>query len=119
LWILQSVLAAYFCLSGVGKSLVPREKLIVKYPVLEDFSANTIRFIGVMELLGAIGVVLPGATGIAAVLTPTAALGLAVMMVLAAVVHLRRSEAVGVAMTVVLCVLAVVICWGRFGPYSF
>jgi predicted PurR-regulated permease PerM len=71
-----------------------------------------------MELLGAVGLILPAMTGIAPILTPLAAAGLAVMMLLAALTHVRRKEPSGIALTVVLLALAVVIAWGRFGPYS-
>ncbi|HEX2705221.1 MAG TPA: DoxX family protein, partial [Candidatus Lustribacter sp.] len=86
---------------------------------VEDFSAGMVRFIGVVELLAAIGLILPAATGIAPVLTPLAATGLAVIMVLAAVTHLRRKEASALPINAGLFVLAVLVAWGRFGPYSF
>lgn len=86
---------------------------------MADFSANTVRFIGAMELLGGIGLILPAATGIAPILTPIAATGLAIIMVLAAATHVRRKEPSGVAFTAVLFVLAVLVAWGRFGPYSW
>jgi hypothetical protein len=85
---------------------------------VEDFSATTVRVIGVVELLGAIGLILPAATGIAPVLTPIAATGLALTMVLAAATHIRRKEPSGVAFNAVLFALAVFVAWGRFGPYS-
>lgn len=113
LWILQALLAALFALSGLGKAFQPKEKVLAKAPALADYAPATIRFIGVTELAGAIGLVLPAAVGIATVLTPLAALGIAVLMALAAVVHVRRREAQGVAVTLVLCLLSVVIFWGR------
>ena len=113
LWILQAVLAAFFALSGLGKAFQSKEKVLVKAPVLEDYAPATIRFIGAAELAGAIGVILPFAVGIAPVLTPVAAVGLAVLMLLGALVHARRREGLGVAVTVVLAVLAAVIAFGR------
>ena len=86
---------------------------------VEDFGQGTIRFIGVMELLGAFGLIVPAALDIAPVLTPLAASGLAIVMVLAAGVHFRRSEPSNIAVNAVLFVLAVVVAWGRFGRYSF
>jgi uncharacterized membrane protein len=117
LWILQGLLAAMFAAAGVLKSTQPREKLAPKMPWVEDFSAGTVRFIGVVEFLAALGLVLPGITGIAPVLTPLAATGLAITMVLAAVVHGRRKEYSGIVTNVVILVLAAVVAWGRFGPY--
>jgi uncharacterized membrane protein len=119
LWIVQAILAAMFAMSGVAKVLQPKEKLVDKYPWMQDVSQATVRFIGVMELLGAIGLIVPAATGIAPVLTPIAATGLAVIMALGAGVHIRRKESSGVAITAVLLVLAVLVAWGRFGPYSW
>jgi uncharacterized membrane protein len=119
LWIVQSILAAVFVLAGLMKSTQPKEKLARNLPWVQDFSAGTIRLIGVVELLGGLGLILPAATGIAPVLTPAAATGLAVVMVLAAATHIRRREPSGVAVNAVLFVLAVVVAWGRFGPYGW
>ena len=119
LWILQAALAALFALSGLGKAFQPKDKVIVKAPALADYSPPVIRFIGGAELAGALGLILPAALGLATALTPAAALGLGVMMLLGARVHLRRGETPGVAVTLVLFVLAAVLCWGRFGPYSW
>lgn len=119
LWIVQALLAAMFAMSGLVKATQPKDRLIGRFPWAEDFSPATIRFIGVMGLLGAVGLIVPAATGIAAVLTPIAATGLAVMMALAAATHIRRDEPSGVVVTAVLFALAVLVAWGRFGPYGW
>jgi uncharacterized membrane protein YphA (DoxX/SURF4 family) len=119
LWIVQAVLAALFAMSGLGKVVQPKEKLAGKYPWMQDVSQEMVRFIGVMEVLGAIGLIVPATVGIAPVLTPIAAVGLTVLTVLAAAIHIRRKEPSGVAVTAVLFVLAVLVVWGRFGPYSW
>ena len=119
LWILQAILAALFAMSGAGKVLQPKDKLVGKYTWMEDFSQPAVWFIGVIEILGAIGLIAPAATGIAPVLTPLAATGLAVVAVLAGAVHLRRKEPRGLVVTGVLLVLTAFIAWGRFGPYSW
>lgn len=118
LWIVQAVLAAMFGMSGVAKVAWTKDKLTGQYPWMEDFSLTTVRFTGVMELLGAAGLILPAATGIAPVLTPLAGVGLAVIAALGAGLHIRRRELRGVVMTAILLVLAVLVAWGRFGPYS-
>ncbi len=92
LWIVQGVLAAVFLMAGVMKATQPREKLLKRLPWVEDFSTGTVRFIGVMELLAAIGLILPAVTGVAVFLTPLAATGLVVMMLLAVLTHIRRRE---------------------------
>jgi hypothetical protein len=83
----------------------------------QDFSPSAIRLIGVAEILGAIGLILPGAVHIAPILVPLPAIGLALVMVGAAVVHARRNEAPMVAINAVLLVLALFVVWGRLGPY--
>jgi uncharacterized membrane protein len=119
LWILQAVLALMFAMAGVQKATQPTDKLLTRLPWVADFSQGTVRFIGLAELAGALGLILPAATGIAPVLTPLAATGLGVIMVLAAITHARRKEPGAIAFNAVLLVVAVVIAWGRFGPYSF
>ncbi|MGN9846313.1 DoxX family protein [Nonomuraea sp. H19] len=118
LWILQAVLATMFAALGVMKSTQPKEKLEPKLPWTADFSAGTVRFIGLAELAGALGLILPAATGIAAILTPLAATGLALVMVPAALTHVRRKESAAIAVNAVLFIAAAVIAWGRFGPYA-
>jgi DoxX-like protein len=118
LWILQAVLALFFVMAA-QKVIQPKDKLVTRLPWVADFSQGTVRFIGIAEVAGAIGLILPAATGIAPVLTPLAASGLAVIMVLAAITHARRKEPGAIAFNAVLFVVAVVIAWGRFGPYSF
>lgn len=119
LWIVQAVLAAMFALAGAMKSTQPKDKLAEKLPWAADFSPATVRFIGIVEFAAALGLILPAATGIAPVLTPLAATGLAVVMLLAAITHARRKETSAIAFNTVLLVLAALVAWGRFGPYSF
>ncbi|MEU8358341.1 DoxX family protein [Nonomuraea sp. NPDC048882] len=119
LWIVQVALGAMFFMAGVMKATQPKEKLAPRLPWVDDFSAGTIRFIGVAEVAGGLGLILPAVTGIAPVLTPLAAAGLALTMVLAAVVHVRRKEPSGIAVNAVLFLLAAFVAWGRFGPYAF
>jgi uncharacterized membrane protein YphA (DoxX/SURF4 family) len=117
LWILQVVLAAMFAMAGFMKLTRPKEKLVGQLPWVQDFSPATVKFIGIAEAAAALALILPAATGIAPVLTPLAATGLVVMMVLAAITHLRRKEPSAIAFNAVVLVLATVTAWGRFGPY--
>jgi uncharacterized membrane protein len=119
LWIVAAVLAALFGIAGILKSTQPKERLQPNLPWVEDFSTGTVRLIGVSELAGALGLILPAATGIAPILTPLAATGLAVIMVLAALTHVRRKEPGGIVFNAVLFLLAAFVAWGRFGPYAF
>lgn len=118
LWVLQILLALMFLMAGVQKSFRPEEKLHESFPWAQDFSLGTVRFIGVSELLAAVGLILPAVTGIWPILTPLAAVGLAIIMLLAMVVHYRRNEYGAIGFNAVLLILAVVVAWGRFGPYA-
>ncbi|MFC4114953.1 DoxX family protein [Nonomuraea zeae] len=118
LWILQVVLAAVFAGLGTLKCIRAKEKLEPMLPWTADFSAGTVRFIGLAELLAALGLVLPAATGVAPVLTPLAGTGLALIMVLAAVTHLRRKEPAAIVVNAVLFAAAAAVAWGRYGPYA-
>lgn len=119
LWIVAGLLAALFLFAGITKAGASRDKLASKMPWVEDFSTGTIRFIGVVEALGAIGLIVPPLVGIAPVLAPLAATGLAITMALAIVVHIRRKESQAVVMNLVLMAAAIFVAWGRFGPYAF
>ena len=120
LWIIAGLLAAAFLAAGVMKLTQPKEKLAASgLAWTEDFSAGQVKAIGALELAAAVGLILPAAIDVVPVLVPLAALGLVLMMVGAAVVHVRRSEAPMVAINALFLVLAAVVVWGRFGPYSF
>jgi len=120
LWILAFVLAAVFVASGAAKLLAPREQQIERTPYVQDFPQQIIRGIGVLEILGAFGLLLPPLLGIAPLLASVAAAGLAITMVFAALVHLRRGDGVGAALpSMILAILSVFVAWSRFGPYPF
>jgi uncharacterized membrane protein YphA (DoxX/SURF4 family) len=120
LWIIAIVLAVAFAGSGVMKLVVPKDKLVTAgQGWAQDYSPTNIRLIGFVEIVGAVGLVLPAAVHIAPILVPLAAVGLALVMVGAIVVHARRKEPMNIAVNVVLIALAVFVAWGRFGPCSF
>ena len=117
-WVLQVLLALAFLAAGVIKTTQPRQKLAASMGWVEDFSDATVRTIGALELLGGLGLLLPAVTGVATVLIPLAAAAMAVLMVGAAATHRRRGELPLVGFNAVLLLLAVVVAWARFGPYS-
>jgi uncharacterized membrane protein YphA (DoxX/SURF4 family) len=119
LWIVAIVLAVGFLLAGIMKAFRPKEALADRMGWVEDFSLPMVKTIGVLEILAAIGLVLPAALDIAPVLVPIAALGLVLMMVGAIVVHARRKENEALPVNIVLLLLALFVVWGRFGPYAF
>jgi len=120
LWIIASVLAVLFLLFGLLKIARPKEKLVASgIAWAEDFGPGVVKTLGALEVLAAIGLILPAVLGVAPVLVPLAALGLVVVMVGAAITHVRRKESPGLIVNVVILALAAVVVWGRFGPYAF
>ncbi|MFD3556978.1 DoxX family protein [Streptomyces goshikiensis] len=119
LWVIAGVLALLFLAAGLMKISQPREKLAASGMAwAEDFSPRSVKAIGAVEVLGALGLIIPAAFGITPALAAWAALGLAATMLGAAAVHLRRKEAKALPVALVLLVLAAVVAWGRFGPYA-
>ena len=118
LWVLQILLALMFAAAGGMKATQPKDKLAGQLKWVEDYPAMAVRLIGISELLGALGLILPAATHIAPILTPIAAIALAVVMALAINTHRRRHEPSGIILTAVLLVLLAIVAWGRFGPYA-
>ena len=120
LWIIAGLLAIAFLAAGAMKLAQPKEKLAASGMAwTEAFSGGAVKTIGALEVLAALGLILPAVTGVAPVLVPLAALGLVLIMIGAAVTHARRKESQMIAVNVVLLVLAAVVVWGRFGPYAF
>lgn len=121
LWIVAGLLAAVFLFAGSTKLFVPRETL-AKAPgggwVL-DFSAGFVKALGAVEILGAVGLVLPALLDIVPVLVPLAAVGLALIMIGAAVVELRRRELKHMLLNLTYLALIAFVAFGRFGPESF
>jgi len=120
LWVVAGLLAAAFLAAGLTKVTSPREKLLERMAWVNDFPQSQVKAIGALEVLGAIGLVLPALTKIAPVLVPLAATGLVLTMAGAVVVHLRRGDGFGAAVpSLVLGLLSLFVAWGRFGAYAF
>lgn len=119
LWVVQGLLAVVFAMVGIMKLIQPKEKLLERMEWVEDFSPNMLRGIGLLEILGAIGLVAPLGLNIQEWLTPLAAAGLALTMIGAAVTHLRRSEMPNAGMNIILGLLAAFVAYGRFDLFTF
>ena len=113
LWILQVLLALVFLAAGLAKLAKPREVLLDKMPVLGAYRPIMVKLIGLAEVLGAVGVVLPMATGVAPGLVPWAALGLGAVVIAAAVAHAEHGDYKTLAVHAVLLAMAVVVVYGR------
>jgi uncharacterized membrane protein YphA (DoxX/SURF4 family) len=121
LWVIQLLLGFGFLAAGSMKLTRPRLALArqVGWGWVEDFSNAQVKGIGTLEVLAAIGLVVPPLVHIAAFLTPLAAVGLVLLMGGAAATHLRRGEPPMLAINGLWLVLAAVVAFGRFGPYHF
>ena len=112
LWTLQIVLGTFFTLHGAA--------LAAWAPPLRNrlentFSKGFLQFIGVCELLGGIGLILPWWLGIAPVLTPLAATGLTIIMIGAVVSHVRARETPQIVMNSTIALLLAVVASARWG----
>ncbi|SEO85797.1 DoxX family protein [Amycolatopsis saalfeldensis] len=116
LWVLAGITAAVYLGAGGMKLVTPREKLLENPNLgwVQDFPGGAVKLIALAEVLGALGLILPRALDIAPVLTPIAAVGLAIVAAGAIVVHVRRKEPKAVPVNVVLLVLAAIVAVGRF-----
>ncbi len=111
LWVFQVLLALLFLFAGITKLVMPAEKLTAQMP---QFSANFLRFIGVVETLGGLGMVLPGLFKVKTGLTPLAAAGLVVVMVGAVVVSYQAMGVAGAALPLVTGIVAAFVAYGRW-----
>jgi uncharacterized membrane protein YphA (DoxX/SURF4 family) len=112
LWVVQGVLAAMFLLAGVPKLVMSAEQMTAPGPI--QLPVAFIRFIGVCEILGALGMFLPGLTRIKPGLTPLAAAGLVIIMIGATVVNLVDGPAAFAIVTAILGLLAAFVVHGRW-----
>ncbi|WP_420111594.1 DoxX family protein [Pseudactinotalea sp.] len=116
-WVVTVLLALAFLGAGSMKAFRSKKDLAAAGMAwTDDFSDGAVKGIGAVEILGALGLVLPAATGVAPVLSPVAAIGLAVTMVGAIVVHVRRKESAAPAIgLLVLSVAAAVLGFLHLG----
>lgn len=113
LWILQVLIGVFFVFSGYGKAFFTWEEL-QRIPWIDGVTHGLIIFIGWSEILGGIGVILPAAVKVKPILTPLAAAGLALIMILATGFHIMRGEYDLMVVTIVLGAMAVLAAYGRF-----
>ena len=114
LLIIQFILALMFAMAGIMKLTIPINKLVKTVTWTDRFPVSTVRFIGAMELIGAIGLIIPLALNTAPVLALIAAVGLALIMILAIFHHLSHKENKSIVLNIVLMILAAFVVYGRF-----
>lgn len=114
LYILQFGLAGMFLMVGAMKLMKPKEQLAMKMGWVNDYSQGQIRGIATLELLAAVGLVVPYLTGIVPVLTPLAAIGIVLLMLGAMKTHARRGERMMLPMNLMILAAAAIVAIGRF-----
>lgn len=112
LWIIQIILAAGFVYSGWMKT-IRIESSKKMWAWVDDVPKSLVVLIGIAELLGALGLVLPWALNIAPLLTPIAAMALAAVAFLGMLFHIRRSEYRELGVNIFFMVLALIVTFGR------
>ncbi|PWI16106.1 hypothetical protein DI272_19465 [Streptomyces sp. Act143] len=121
LWIAAGLLAAVALTGGIAKTFVPKDTLAAHSGGgwTADRSVGFVKTLGVVELLAAVGLILPAVVGVAPVLVPVTAVCWTLLMIGAMITHGRRGETGFVPLNLVYLLLAVVVAWGRFGPGAF
>jgi hypothetical protein len=115
LWVAQALLVAVFGFSAAVKGTQPKQRVLeLGMSGVVNIPVPLMRFTALCEVFGVVGLVLPYATGIAPILTPAAAIGLGMIMIVAAVIHLRLHEPWTAAGNVILLVLCVLVAIGRW-----
>src|SRR5580658_1031014 len=114
LWIIQGLLAAFFLMPAYKKLSTPKEKLIEMKQIKPGESTLRVRLLGLVELLGSVGIIVPYLTGILPVLTPLAAVGFGIVMVGAIVVHYKINDFKVLPLLGLVLVLSGVVAFYRF-----
>ncbi len=110
-WVVAGVLAVFYLYSGVLKLVRSQERLAPMMGWVDTVPMPAVRTIGAVEVLGAVGLVLPPLTGVATVLALVAAVGFVVLQAGATTLHLARGEARLIGLNLVLLVLAAITVW--------
>jgi uncharacterized membrane protein YphA (DoxX/SURF4 family) len=116
-WIVSGLLALLYLFAGSQKTFLGAEKVAKNFPWSETVGLRATRVIGVAEMLGAIGLILPVLLGVLPILTPVAAIGLVLIQVGAIIVHVRRKETKGLPMNALLLLLAAFVAVVRLLGY--
>lgn len=113
LWITQVLLAALYLMAGSTKLFQPIEEIAKTLPWAAEMPSAMVRFIGLSEVLGGIGLLLPSILRTQPKLTVFAAIGLALVQLLATGFHISRGETSVIGMNFLFMAMAVFIAWGR------
>jgi len=119
-WIAQGLLAVAMLASGAMKLSKSKAELATSGMAwVEDFRENQVKGIGTLEILAALGLILPALLDVAPELVGVAAIGVVLLMLGAAATHIKRGEGQMVVVNLAIAAIAVFIAVMRFGPESF
>ena len=113
LWIAQVLLAAILIWAAGMKLFQPIEELAMMWPWTGQVSPALVKLTGIIDILGALGLILPSLLRIKPNLTPIAAIGVIALMVCASIFHIVRGEAAAIGVNIVFALVAGFIAWGR------
>jgi len=114
LWIAQILIAALLVWGASVKLLLPIEKMAAMFPWTGQVPVFLVKFTGMIDVLGAIGLILPSLLRIQPKLTPLSAIGFIILMICASVFHISRGEASAIGLNIVFIFIAAFVAWGRF-----
>ena len=114
LWVVQLLLAFFFLMVGYSHALMPYDVVAQQATWMNDVPRALARFIGYAEIAGGLGLIIPAAIRVKPWLTPLAALGLAVIMILAIPFHISKGEAIVIWIHAVIAAIALCVAWGRW-----
>ena len=114
IWGVQVLLAVFFILFGFMKTFLPIDGISDMMPFVLDVPELLVRFIGIAEIAGGLGLILPSITRVLPWLTIAAAGGLGIDMVLATIFHISRGEFPNIIITIVLLALLAFVVYGRW-----
>ncbi|HXD91934.1 MAG TPA: DoxX family protein [Bacteroidia bacterium] len=114
LWVAQAVLASSLIWASMMKLFQPIEKLSAMWPWTGQVPMIVVKFTGIVDLLGALGLILPSLIRFKPKLTPIAAIGIIVLMICASIFHIVRGEASVIGVNIIFAIIAAFIAWGRF-----
>jgi hypothetical protein len=119
-WIAQALLAVAMLGAGAMKLMKPKAELATSGMAwVEDFRENQVKGIGTLEILAALGLIIPALLDIAPELVGVAAIGVVLLMLGAAATHIKRGEGQMVPVNLAIAAIAVFIAIMRFGPEAF
>lgn len=113
LWIAQVLISTSLIWAAYVKLFQSIEQLEIMWPWTGDVSPIFVRLTGAIDLLGALGVILPSLLRSKPILAPTAAMGIVLLMIAASIFHISRGEASQIGFNIVFAAIAGFIAYGR------